>query len=139
MIYKTLKELYVPGIIAYIKDKKCYILYSRNLLQSLTRLMEEYKDYELMVLETEVPEDLLKVRHKFWIKWYAGLGYEILNKRKPVNYSIKIVINKDFLVDIWLYPAHSRRKLLGTFNNMEEAKEFSKVQELKYLCTETCT
>lgn len=132
MNYNELKTLYVTGIIAYIKDKNVYVMYTRNMLQSITRLLEDYKDYEILVLEREVPEDLLKVRHKFWIEYYKGNGYTILNKRPPVNYKIKIIINKLFKVEVWLYPAHSTRTLLGTFDYLEDAQLFASEQSKKY-------
>jgi hypothetical protein len=139
MEYSELKDLYVGGVIAYVKDKNCYITASRNLLQTITRLMPDYKNWEMVILETNTEIELLKVQQKYWITVYKLSGYTILNKRPPVNYSIKVKINKDFKVEVWLYTSHHVRTLLNTFDYMEDAKRYALEQSKKYHCTETCT
>ena len=138
-----LHTLYVPGVIAFVKDKNVdqdgnpgkpsvYITASRNLLQTVTRLIPEYKNWEIVILETNIDIELLKVRQKHYIDIYKCKGYSIVNKRPPVNYKIKVLINKHFKVEVWLYPAHSTRTLLGTFDYMEDAQLFASEQYKKY-------
>jgi hypothetical protein len=128
-----ISDLICSGIAVLTRDNTAYILYSRNLAQSLVRMFPDYKFYKLTVLETKVPEDMLKLRQKWWMLEYAFRGYIITNKRPPVRYRIKVKINKQFKVEVWLYTAHNTRTLLNTFDYMEDARIFALAESKKYL------
>ena len=141
LLYKQLESLYSPSIYVYINNdtKEVFVVGSRNILSVINRNYKDhkYRNFELLFIETCTELEDIKFKVSQWIIRYKQQGYKILNPYLPIKYSIKIDVNKYYQVEVILKPSRGKAKVLRIFTTMQEALEFAKVQEKKYLVENT--
>lgn len=81
------------------------------------------KNLQLIVIET-CSEDLLRVRHGYWIEHYRNTGYTVYNKKDGLKYKVRIVVDKEFNVLVQLVSKRYDYTTIGVFNKVQEAQEF---------------
>lgn len=104
----------------------CSVMHSNNLQSRLGAIIEANgigcRLVVLDVLEDLEHKLLLCERYKLQ---YMELGYSIIVKRKYINYKVSIQYNKRFhKVNVVLYNSRRDKKIVGVFDNINEAKEF---------------
>ena len=120
-------------------DKKIFISYSNNILSSLSRniseildnshscrqLISDYNRLELMILETPVPSNQLKVKSGHYMDHYKDNGWSLYKANPPVKYTVKTLIAKDCKAHVVLVNKRNDKLVVGVFDTMHEADEFT--------------
>jgi len=123
------------------KDRKIFISYSRNLLFSIGRNIDQINDdnhvcsrdkdlIELLIIETVKQEKDLRLRYRFWEEYFKQNGYSFYRNIKTINYRTRIEIikrakDKKSLLAVKLISNNSRSmEVVGLFEKMEDAEAF---------------
>lgn len=146
-IFRIMQD--VPRSCVYIllnEDKKeVYITWSTDVVTSLARnlrdinnkthvckrLIKIAKKLEFRVLENvhyhDTKNDIAMKIH-YWINEYINNGYTVINKHNIQRYRVKLKVNRDVdKVFVKLINTSYKELVVGVFNNIQEAKEFSKL------------
>ena len=62
-----------------VHEFKVAVFYSRNILSALPKIIEDYGDGALSILETSYDLDSLPLFRDYYVDYYRNLGYTILN------------------------------------------------------------
>lgn len=141
MTLLNLQNLSVSGVWALVNlvDNKIYINYSNNILASLSRniseildnshscrpIISDYAKLELVILETHVPHNQLKVKSGYYMDSYKNNGWSLYNTNPPVKYTVKTLIAKDCKAHVVLVNKRNDKLVVGVFDSIYEADEFS--------------
>ncbi len=149
----NLIQLTGSGVYCFINDssKKVYIGYGINILNSLQRILTQYKSNSLpsrtlqneflnleyrniCLLDTNNKSTsfVLKVLATQWINKYKELGYEVLNNKLPVNYEIMSYIELDEIVVV-LRTKNRKEVVLGRFKSNSDSEQFMSRISNEYL------
>lgn len=117
--------------------------YTSNLLKSVASLIDDYNkgvisphrlqtDFyqnELIILEKDIPEEQLKLRHGYWLDHYSKLGYNISRKKPGKIYTVTTTIERfdypnlyGFYFVVSLKAAS--KVVVGVFDNKEDLEKF---------------
>lgn len=136
-----LSKLTVPGVYCFINDsnKQVYLGYGFNVLNSLQRILTEYKSnslsnsqlqnnilscrFELIETLPSTESFSLKERTAYWIRYYMSIGYQVMNDKMPINLSVIVYIESN-MVNVALRSSNRQERLLGVFKSKDEADEF---------------
>jgi hypothetical protein len=138
MYIETLLEGHVPGIFVLVHEleKKIDVRYSVNCsfaIASILRcidgnkeLVQDIEHLEYKIIETvPLDNDLLKIRHSYWVKHYKDLGYSFYRKINCVEYKFrKEVDKKNSLLKLYIVNRFRRKILLGIFEDDPSLEEF---------------
>lgn len=127
----TLQTLPNSCVYAIISDstKQCLVSHSNNLQSSIGALLVSNRvqgnDVRLVILDVlEDKEYKLLLCEKYKIQ-YMKDGYFVVNKRSYINYSVSIQYSvKLDCVMVVLYNRRRDKKIVGVFDNINEAKSF---------------
>lgn len=139
--YSNLVELNQPGVFAlvHVRTKSMYISYSNNILKSVSEhlshakkgthvnsnLNKQYKNLRLYIIEI-CDYSNCKYQCAYWYKYYKDQGYNLYNKRKPVQYRVAIEIDiRTYKVLVQLVNKRKERIVLGVFDKVQEAEQFA--------------
>lgn len=144
-IWKFFWNIPKSGLFALVNksNKRVYISHSRDIPSSLARLVrdigsrhsiykqliKDVKKLEFTLLENiNIYDSLLDIHCKmdYYITEYKQLGYEIYNSRyKLQKFKVRIDVELDRLVYVKLISKSYKQIVVGVFDNMDDAIEFS--------------
>lgn len=90
-------------------------------------LRKEIQNTEIVILETDIPKEKLKLRHAYHIGEYRKSGYRFYKDSSPVNYSIDKTIrlfNGRLCLFVSLRNARKDEILIGIFHGKKEMNLF---------------
>lgn len=147
-VFKHMFNIPRSGIYCLINHKKkmLYIAYSKDICTSLSRIVKDIKDkniiYKQMIkdvkkLEFEYLEDInncdttldIHLKLGFYIDKYKHLGYTLYNNRyKHLQLKVSIIPSNDLkFVHVTLVSKTYKRIVVGVFESIYEAQEFATV------------
>lgn len=153
-----LEKLTCSGVYALIniEDKKVDIRYSSNLILSLVSLVtqikegsvqpsslrHDFKKLEVSILEKDLPEDLLKIRHAYWMNYYKRIGYRTYRKKVGSKWKLQTTIEQVKSSYYFFVKLVNKKEslVIGIFDNNIELNEFLEkyyrngVQNIVYAC-----
>lgn len=127
----TLQTLPNSCVYAIMSDstKQCLVSHSNNLQSSIGAILASNRvqgnDVRLVVLDVlEDKEYKLLLCEKYKIQ-YLKDGFFVVNKRSYINYSVSIQYSRDLHSTlVVLYNSRRDKKIVGIFDNINEAKSF---------------
>lgn len=121
-------------------DKKVSLHMTGNLLRALERILPDLKasyslseDYQNDKIKVVILEEIRgsdrKLRLNHWYKHFLELGYQYYNSPKIGKYEIRIEVEPisgkgDYWVLVKIKSSNGKKRVVGVFYKMEEAKEF---------------
>ena len=136
---QTLPNSCVYAIISY-STKQCLVSHSNNLQSSIGAILASNKvqgnDVRLVVLDVlEDKEYKLLLCERYKIQYMLD-GFFIVNERSYINYSVSIQYSRDLHNTlVVLYNRRRDKKVVGVFDNINEAKSFVEEYYKQGSCT----
>lgn len=144
-LFQELSNLPLKCIYGFVNetDKRIYIGYSSNILNTLSRKLMELKSsnnvikYDWDKLDFKIIEEIhssnnLRIRYEHWVKEYNKNGYQMYREYKAVNYKLRIEVLHDVLMEgtrkyrfyVKIVSRGSRELIVGIFDNKEDMDVF---------------
>lgn len=127
----TFQTLPNSCVYALISDSTmtCLVSHSNNLQSSIGSLLTSNKvqgnDVRLVILDVLDDKEYKLLLCEKYKTQYCKFGYEVINKRNYIKYSVSIQYSKKLdAAIVVLYNKRRDKKIVGVFKNINAAREF---------------
>lgn len=140
LVLDTLVALPINAVFGFINDvdRKVYLSYSndlsRSIRQKLTQYSEVSNDYRngkirLYYEESVNDRNTQKLLVEQLCHTYESKGYSFYHRHNYIDYEVKIYVEKDMLVYVYLVSKNFSKLIVGIFDKMDKANEFKALLE----------
>lgn len=139
-LYKHIKDIPEAGLWAFINNytKKVWISYSDHILGSIARnvrdlndgshetkdLQKDNKGLKIVIIEECRDREHQLLFMEYYYNKYRNKGYTHYRKLHGLQYTPAVVVERNLLVHVYLKNKKNVKKLVGVFDNIDDANIF---------------